>query len=248
MSFAIIAKALAASGATGDQIAAAAEAYEMFSNVKCSSTRAARDHRYYENHKSEIMLRRRKATECNGIQSDGKATESVVTKTETTDSRPRLIVSNLLDSNNKITPSDTSYPQTLKSEKPKRNLTRDIQKILESVLTPIVAAGVIDHRNALRKKLTAMAAEGLAKAFAATGQPDAAAKMMIERGWQGFNADWFANAARGSPARSVPLTASDVCTQLAAEIRRQKNGYSPEPSIFDANEIRGPIIDAMPVR
>jgi hypothetical protein len=39
-----------------------------------------------------------------------------------------------------------------------------------------------------------MAADGLARAFKDTGDPDGAARMMVEQGWQGFRRDWFDRA------------------------------------------------------
>ena len=67
-----------------------------------------------------------------------------------------------------------------------------------------LASEVVDHRQRMRKPLTPQAASRLAKQFLDTGRPQDAARMMIDRGWQGFNADWFANAApRAGPG--VPV-------------------------------------------
>jgi DNA-binding transcriptional MocR family regulator len=52
------------------------------------------------------------------------------------------------------------------------------------------AQAVVDHRKSIRKPLTDRAAELLAKEFAKTPDPQAAADQMIMNGWQGFNAQW----------------------------------------------------------
>ncbi|MCP5008107.1 MAG: hypothetical protein GY941_29845, partial [Planctomycetes bacterium] len=46
--------------------------------------------------------------------------------------------------------------------------------------------------------LTAYASKLLAGKFNKTGQPEAAAKMMIANGWQGFEVGWFQNQVRKS--------------------------------------------------
>jgi len=77
--------------------------------------------------------------------------------------------------------------QKKSADPPKRTPRQE----LETVLSPELAGAVIEHRSKLRKSLTLLAAEGLAKGFLATGDPDAAARMMVERGWQGFKPEWF---------------------------------------------------------
>lgn len=138
-----------------------------------------------------------------------------------------------------ISPSDTSYPQApLKSEsvfeKPKaaKPKASDVRTILETVLTPEVATGVIDHRKKLRKPLTAMAAQGLAKQFAATGYPDDAARMMVERGWQGFKGEWFENDRSAAQPRGSPspkrLTEVDYLLAFAEKCDRMNGKPEPE--------------------
>ena len=62
--------------------------------------------------------------------------------------------------------------------------------LIEGGLRSEIADAVVEHRVKLRKPLTPHAAELLAKAFNSTADPNAAADMMIARGWQGFNPDW----------------------------------------------------------
>lgn len=71
---------------------------------------------------------------------------------------------------------------------------------LESVLSPERARAVIAHRAKIKKPLTAHAALLLAKAFGQVRHPDAAADMMISRGWQGFDPSWV-NNGRGMQTR-----------------------------------------------
>lgn len=95
---------------------------------------------------------------------------------------------------------------------------------LEKVLGSKLSKAILDHRQKLRKPLSRYAAQLLAAKFAKTEDPNAAARMMIERGWQGFEAEWMPNQnqPRGSPAKPSALDALDA-TILEME-RRNGNG------------------------
>ena len=82
---------------------------------------------------------------------------------------------------------------SLRSDDSARSPKPSPRQALLTVLTDEWAEAVLDHRQKLRKPLTAKAAEMLAKAFDATGDPNGAAEMMISRGWQGFKLDWWQN-------------------------------------------------------
>lgn len=101
----------------------------------------------------------------------------------------------------------------------------DPKEILETVLSAEVAAGVVEHRRKLRKPITALAARGLAGAFAETGRPDDAARMMVERGWQGFKPDWFKrdNADQAPPARAGPSIAPKTNLYMEAILESQRD-------------------------
>lgn len=124
------------------------------------------------------------------------------------------------------------HPAASQKVEPKKPPRPDVRSILLSVLSVEVADGVIEHRRKLRKPLTEMAAQGLAKAFAATGQPEAAARMMVERGWQGFRLDWFESDRKTLfGGRSPPR---DGCGELLDEIaqeRARRNGQSPDDGV-----------------
>ena len=66
------------------------------------------------------------------------------------------------------------------------------------------ADAVLDHRQRLRKPLTAFAAKLLAAKFARCADPNAAAETMISNGWQGFDPSWVRREAEwrreGPPA------------------------------------------------
>lgn len=53
---------------------------------------------------------------------------------------------------------------------------------------------MIEHRQKLKKPLTARAAELLVSELNKCTSPDGAVDMMIERGWQGIKAEWYFNA------------------------------------------------------
>lgn len=95
---------------------------------------------------------------------------------------------------------------------------------LEAVLDEARADAVIEHRQRLRKPLTAHAAKLLAGKFAQCPDPNAAADKMIGNGWQGFEPEWMNRPdARGSPP-SKPLNASEIL-----KARRQVNPDDDRP-------------------
>lgn len=145
------------------------------------TARQARNRRYYESRKrlnSDALRRPQDASE-----TVLKASETVLIKT------PLARVED--------------NPSTKKlSGKGRKNSTRErlktAREILLDCLSPEVAEGVLAHRQALRRPLTGRAAQLLAKGFLATADPNAAADMMIERGWQGFKPEWFDNERRSN--------------------------------------------------
>jgi hypothetical protein len=94
-------------------------------------------------------------------------------------------------------------PSTIElSGKGKNNLgakaSRTPRETLLECLSPDIADGVLAHRKAMRRPLTGRAAQLLVKGFLATADPNAAADMMIARGWQGFKPEWFDNERRSN--------------------------------------------------
>jgi hypothetical protein len=100
-----------------------------------------------------------------------------------------------------------------------------------------MADAVLAHRRAKRCPLTVRAAQLLAKGFTATGDPAAAADMMIERGWQGFKPEWFDNERAsngrrtGSGKGSIVEAGRRLTERLVAERRERemRAGNSVDP-------------------
>jgi len=85
---------------------------------------------------------------------------------------------------------------------------------LGTVLDEEHAQGVIDHRKALKRPLTALAAKLLAAQFARCDDPNAAAEAMLIAGWRGFKPEWLkngngnSNAGAGASSPSADLMRS----------------------------------------
>jgi len=92
-------------------------------------------------------------------------------------------------SGNAPTPTPTPHIKRDTSVSPKKSPA----SILSPLLGIEVAAAVIEHRQRLRKPMTTRAAELMLREFGKCSDPVAGAELMIERGWQGFKAEWFDN-------------------------------------------------------
>ena len=108
-------------------------------------------------------------------------------------------------------------PSTPSTKNFKRDHVDSPVDLLACVLDRPTAQGVVDHRRALKKPLTPLAAKMLADKFAAVDDPNAAARMMIERGWQGFNPAWI-REERGRGPPGVRRFSSDHTLNALAEI------------------------------
>lgn len=98
---------------------------------------------------------------------------------------------------------------------------------LETVLDRQRASDLIEHRQRIRKPLTARAAELLAGQLAQWHDPNEAADAMILNGWQGFKPEYMRNRqARGSPQQRTPSQA-DVFAMIG---KRLENGQTDEDS------------------
>jgi hypothetical protein len=95
-------------------------------------------------------------------------------------------------------PKEKTTPPALASLGPGNRAGATPRETLLECLSPETADGVLAHRKAMRRPLTGRAAQLLAKGFASTADPNAAADMMIERGWQGFKPEWFDNERRSN--------------------------------------------------
>jgi len=100
---------------------------------------------------------------------------------------------------------------TPKENPPKGGQKKSARLILESVLSPDDTSAVLEHRQALKKPLTARAAEMLVAQLEAAPagcglSPQQAANLMIAKGWTGFEASWALNAKASLPAQKPPDT------------------------------------------
>jgi hypothetical protein len=166
-----------ADGLTIQQALIAARAIEAQNDVK--SARQKRNARYYEANRERLKASELRRAELRRIQ-----TPSVLIKT------PLARV------------DDSSTTTELSGKKVKNisheRLNQTPRSLLLECLSAESADAVLAHRRAMRRPLTTRAAQLLAKGFMSTGDPNAAADMMIERGWQGFKPEWFDNERAGN--------------------------------------------------
>ena len=116
---------------------------------------------------------------------------------------------------------DKTSTQKIEPQESKKE--QSAQARLEGVLDPEHAKAVIDHRQRLRKPLTAYAARLLADKLASFPDPNGAVDRMIERGWQTVYPDEPKPQSRGSPAK--PPSQAEVFTLIS---ERAKNGQDSE--------------------
>lgn len=86
---------------------------------------------------------------------------------------------------------------------------------LGKVLDPEHARAVVEHRNRMRKPMTAHAAGLLAKRLSSAPDPNAAADEMIERGWQGWRPEWGQNSQAPPHRQARRNTALDELNDIA---------------------------------
>lgn len=127
---------------------------------------------------------------------------------------------------NSDAPLDKENPQTPKEINPPRSdpkgssLTPRAE--LEIVLDAERAKAVLDHRQRIRKPLTAHAAKLLAGKFAKVADPNAAADAMIANGWQGFEPQWLENRGSVHQQTTAPPPKPRTVAELA--IHRLRTG------------------------
>ena len=74
---------------------------------------------------------------------------------------------------------------------------------LEAVLDADRADAIIEHRKRIKAPMTARAAKLLAGELAKCPDPNAAADLILLKGWRGFEAKWITEQARAGPAPPV---------------------------------------------
>lgn len=68
---------------------------------------------------------------------------------------------------------------------------KELMEILSPVLGDELAKCIIDHRRGKKCPLTTRGAKALLREYEATGNAIAAADEHLNRGWQGFKAEWM---------------------------------------------------------
>lgn len=98
---------------------------------------------------------------------------------------------------------------------------------LETAVDSDRAAELIKHRQRLRKPLTDYAAKLLAGKLLKCPDPNAAADMCIEKGWQSIEPAWFSNSMQRATGRT--MTNLDRLEMDLAE--RIQNGTGSQGSL-----------------
>jgi hypothetical protein len=99
--------------------------------------------------------------------------------------------------------------------------------ILQQVLTPARAQDVLDHREMIGAPMTRRAAELLIGKLAEAPDPNAAADMMISRGWRGFDVGWIKDQSREYGRR---MTASEITGENLRREIAELQGQSGQES------------------
>jgi hypothetical protein len=133
-------------------------------------------------------------------------------------------------------------PASLRSAPPTPPATP--REFLLECLSAESADAVLAHRRAKRSPLTARAAQLLAKGFMSTGDPNAAADMMIERGWQGFKPEWFDNERAGNGGKSSGK--GNLVDAGRALIERLDNQFGHLDGPEDRGALRDPALRLLP--
>jgi hypothetical protein len=85
-------------------------------------------------------------------------------------------------------------------------MTKEIIEILSPALGDDLAKDILAHRRGKKCPLTARGAKALLREYEATGNAVAAAEEHLNRGWQGFKAEWMTKGKNFSdPHNPMPL-------------------------------------------
>jgi hypothetical protein len=116
-------------------------------------------------------------------------------------------------------------PVEVAKPKPEREL---ILEALQAVVSEDRAKAIVEHRKKIKAPLSLHAASLLAKRLAGAVDPNAAADLMIERGWRGFDPSWGPAQARASPvAPAVPQAEQDDQWRRKLRHWRERGEWRP---------------------
>lgn len=104
---------------------------------------------------------------------------------------------------------------------------KEILEILSPVLGDDLAKDIIQHRKGLKCPLTARGAKALLKQYEMTGNAVEAAEEHLNRGWQGFKAEWMQKGKSFRDERN-PMPLKTSANYGPAEIVSPPEPISPE--------------------
>jgi len=130
---------------------------------------------------------------------------------------------------------DSSSKKDTSGERKNKGTPRDE---LGVVLDPEHTTAVIEHRNRMRKPLTPYAAKLLAQKLRASPDPNAAADLMIEKGWQSFEPHYLdgqTNRPNGTGPPATPSNRKPIrdADDYLAELERAKNEKARSQTVSD---------------
>jgi hypothetical protein len=130
-----------------------------------------------------------------------------------------------------IPPQSTTYSSPKPASAAKANSRKPTARNeLAEVLGDELAAEVVAHRQRMRAPMSPQTAVRLAKDFLDSGNPQEAAKFMMDRGWKNFKPDWWRNATAPPPARAGPLNGHPAKPSTLSALHRMSNNGKQNPS------------------
>lgn len=99
---------------------------------------------------------------------------------------------------------------------------KEIIEILAPILGDELAKDIIAHRRGKKCPLTPRGAKALLREYQATGNPVAAAEEHLNRGWQGFKAEWVLKG-KGFIDPHNPMPRQQTREEYIAEAIRKNN-------------------------
>jgi hypothetical protein len=120
------------------------------------------------------------------------------------------------------TPADLSRPEEEREKENKNKKADTPLSLLKEVLDDDHAQAVVEHRQRLRKPLTCRASKLLGSELKKAPNPNAAADLMMARGWAGFDVSWLKNG-KDPPAfspREAPRSYREIKAEQEAKQRQ----------------------------
>ncbi len=125
-------------------------------------------------------------------------------------------------------PQNTESEQNQSKAEEAPSARRTPRDELSLVLDDERTKAVIEHRQRIRKPLTAYAAKQLAKQFAACPDPNLAADTMIANGWQGVKPEWLeSRQTRAGP----PAPNAAFVKRMEEQVARERSYSGPDQAV-----------------